>query len=68
VVQGQPRQNSSRDPISKNKQSWMDWRCGSSGRAPALQMQSPEFKNQSHQKEVNMHMSRVWIFIDIATC
>jgi hypothetical protein len=33
-----------RDSISKNNQSKMDWRCGSSGRAPALQVQSPEFK------------------------
>jgi hypothetical protein len=28
----------------------MDWRCGSSGRAPALQVQNPEFKRQSHQQ------------------
>jgi hypothetical protein len=28
----------------------MDWRCGSSGRAPALQAQSPEFKPWSYQK------------------
>jgi hypothetical protein len=27
----------------------MDWRCGSSGREPILQEQSPEFK--SHQKK-----------------
>jgi hypothetical protein len=26
----------------------MDWRCGSSSRAPVLQEQSPEFKPQSH--------------------
>jgi hypothetical protein len=29
----------------------MDWRCSSSGRAPALQVQSPEFKSQSHQEK-----------------
>jgi hypothetical protein len=29
----------------------MDWMRGSSGRAPALQMQSSEFKLQSHQKK-----------------
>jgi hypothetical protein len=29
----------------------MDWRCGSSHRVPALQVQSPEFKPQSHQKK-----------------
>jgi hypothetical protein len=28
----------------------MDW-CGSSSREPALHMQSPEFKPQSHQKQ-----------------
>jgi hypothetical protein len=27
------------------------WRYGSSGRAPALQMQSPKFKHQSHRKK-----------------
>jgi hypothetical protein len=36
--------------MSKNNQSKMDWRCDSSGRAPALQVQSPEFKAQSHLK------------------
>jgi hypothetical protein len=29
----------------------MDWRCGSSGTAPALQEQSPKFKHQFHQKK-----------------
>jgi hypothetical protein len=29
----------------------MDWRCGSSNRVPALQVQSPEFKAQFHQKK-----------------
>jgi hypothetical protein len=28
----------------------MHWRCGSSHTAPTLQVQSPEFKLQSHQK------------------
>jgi hypothetical protein len=28
----------------------MDWRSGSSSKAPALQVQSPEFKPQSYQK------------------
>jgi hypothetical protein len=28
-----------------------DWRCGSSGRIPPLQAQSPEFKLQNHQKK-----------------
>jgi hypothetical protein len=42
--------NSSLDPHLQNKQSKMDWRSGSSGRGPALQVQSPEFKPQSYQK------------------
>jgi hypothetical protein len=29
----------------------MDWRCGSTNRAPALQAQIPEFKTQSNQKK-----------------
>jgi hypothetical protein len=29
----------------------MAWRWGSSGKTPALQAQSPEFKPQSHQKK-----------------
>jgi hypothetical protein len=29
----------------------MYWRCGSSSRVPALQVQNPEFKPQSHQKQ-----------------
>jgi hypothetical protein len=28
----------------QNNQSKMDWRCGSRGRVPALQVPSPEFK------------------------
>jgi hypothetical protein len=29
----------------------LDWRCGSSNRAPALQAQSSEFKPQSQKKK-----------------
>jgi hypothetical protein len=29
----------------------MDWRCDSSGRAPALQPRSPEFKRWYHHKK-----------------
>jgi hypothetical protein len=29
----------------------MDWRCGSSGRAPALQMKNPEFIPKFHQEK-----------------
>jgi hypothetical protein len=28
-----------------------NWKCGSSGRMPALQAQSPEFKPQSHKRK-----------------
>jgi hypothetical protein len=31
----------------------MDWKYSSSGRVPALQVQSLEFKFQSHQKQKN---------------
>jgi hypothetical protein len=40
------------DKILKNRM-W-DWRSGSSGGAPALQEQSPEFKPQSYQKKWNV--------------
>jgi hypothetical protein len=36
---------------SGNDQSKMDWRYGSSGRASALQVQSPEFTLESHPKK-----------------
>jgi hypothetical protein len=43
--------NSSGDPHLQNNQSEIGWRCGSSGRAPVLQAQRPEFKPQFHQKQ-----------------
>jgi hypothetical protein len=39
---------SSRDPHLQNNHSKMDGRCGSSGRATALQAQSSELKSQSN--------------------
>jgi hypothetical protein len=51
VVQGQLRQIALKAPISKISRAKMDWRCGSSSTAPALQVQSPKFKPQSHQKK-----------------
>jgi hypothetical protein len=33
----------------------MEWQHGSSGRAPALQVRSPEFKPQSHKKKKKHH-------------
>jgi hypothetical protein len=35
--------------LSQNNQSKKGWRCGSSARVPAEQMQSPEFKPQNCQ-------------------
>jgi hypothetical protein len=48
-VQGQPGQIVPRLHL-QNNQSKMNWRYGSSSRAPALQAWSPEFKLQSHKK------------------
>jgi hypothetical protein len=45
--QGSPEKWFTR-PHFQNNQSKTDWRCG---RAPALQVWSPEFKPQSHQKK-----------------
>jgi hypothetical protein len=41
----------------------MDWKHGSSGRAPALQMQSPEFKLLSHLPHLKKKERKdiVWI-------
>jgi hypothetical protein len=39
--------NSSQDPHLQNKQNKMDWRYGSNGRAPVLQVQNLEFKPSS---------------------
>jgi hypothetical protein len=44
MIQGQPGHIVQETPISK-----MDWRCGSNSRQSALQVQSPEFKPQSHR-------------------
>jgi hypothetical protein len=44
MVWAQPGKIVQEIPISKNKQSKMDWRSDSSGRAPALQIWSLEFK------------------------
>jgi hypothetical protein len=38
-------------PVSKNNQSKMNWRYGSSHSVPALQAQSFEFKPQPHQEK-----------------
>jgi hypothetical protein len=45
----------------QNNQSKMDWRCGPSGRAPALQVWNPEFKSQSHKK--CMVLTHLWSFL-----
>jgi hypothetical protein len=46
---GQPEQKVR--PYFKNNQSQKSWRHGSSGREPAKQVQSPEFKPQYHKKK-----------------
>jgi hypothetical protein len=65
MVQGQPQQIVHETPHLQNNQrkmNWrcgsrkMNWRCGSHGRMPTLwkpvlQVLSPEFKPQSHQKQ-----------------
>jgi hypothetical protein len=38
---------------TKKTQAALGWQSGSSGRAPALQEQSPEFKTQCHKKKKN---------------
>jgi hypothetical protein len=49
TVQGQPQKIVCEMPPThlQNNQTKTDWRCGSSSRAPALQVQSLEFKPQS---------------------
>jgi hypothetical protein len=56
---GPAQANSSPDPISKITKAKMHWRCGWSGRVPALQLQIPEFKPQFHQGEKKKKNSRV---------
>jgi hypothetical protein len=34
----------------------MEWRSGSSGRGPVLQVQSPEFKPESHKKKKKLSL------------
>jgi hypothetical protein len=43
--------NSLWEPHLQNKQSKMDWRCGSSGKSPTLQVQTPELKLQYQYKK-----------------
>jgi hypothetical protein len=50
VVGGHPRQIVLRIPIFRNNYSKIDRSCGSSSKVPALQVQNPEFKPQSHQE------------------
>jgi hypothetical protein len=43
AAQGQIGQTVLKAPL-QNNQSKTDWRCGSGGRVPALQAQTPEYK------------------------
>jgi hypothetical protein len=40
----------------------MDWWCGSSGRATVLQVENPEFKPQSCQKNKNNYFGNTGLF------
>jgi hypothetical protein len=42
----------------KNNQSKMYWKCGSSGKAPALQMRNPGLNPQIHQKKKKKEASK----------
>jgi hypothetical protein len=46
-----PAQGNSSWPYLQNNQTKMDWKYGSSSRAPALQVQSLEFKSSSTKKK-----------------
>jgi hypothetical protein len=54
MVQSRPGQIVQGELISKITRAKMDWRCGSNGEEPALQVQSPEFKPQSQTQKKNM--------------
>jgi hypothetical protein len=54
MVQVQPEQTVCETPSPKQPQQNGLGVCGSSGRVPALQAQSPEFKPQFHKKELNI--------------
>jgi hypothetical protein len=43
--------NTFQHPHLQSNQSKMEWRCGPSTKGPDLQVKSPEFKPQSHQKK-----------------
>jgi hypothetical protein len=45
-------------PISKITRAKWDWKCGSSGRVPALQMRSPEFKPHYQKKKEKKRKKR----------
>jgi hypothetical protein len=49
MIRGQLREIIQK-PHIQNNQSKMYWSCDSSCRAPAMQVQSPEFKPQSHER------------------
>jgi hypothetical protein len=40
----------------------VDWRCGSSGRGPALQVRNPELKLQSHQRKFKVILKSVFFY------
>jgi hypothetical protein len=45
----------------------MDWRCGSSGRVPALQVGNSEFKRQTYKKETGkLNFNNIFYLTNIA--
>jgi hypothetical protein len=48
-------------PHDQNNQIKIDWRCGSSSRVPALQVQRPEFKSHPTKKKKGKERRKVKI-------
>jgi hypothetical protein len=51
IVRGQPEQIVCEAPISKITRAKLNWRYGSNGKVPTLQVQIPEFKTEIPQKK-----------------
>jgi hypothetical protein len=61
AVRGHPSKQFAR-PHFQNNQSQMDRRCGSRNRAPAWQVQTPEFKSHSHLKKKKIKGQSLMLF------
>jgi hypothetical protein len=61
-VRGLPEQIVHEIPIFKNNQSKMEWRCGSSGRAPALEDETPiPQKKKKSKKSIHLAAGCTWL-------